>query len=66
MVDVTSGTYRVTRWNTWNGTPTSSQIVSAPTGSLTVSLPAPLAADIAMKFERVSDQQKLYLPLITK
>lgn len=63
--DVGTGRYRVTWWNAWHGTQTSSQIVSAPGGSLVVSLPAPLASDIAMKFERVYDY-KLYLPLVLK
>lgn len=65
--DVATGNYRVTWWNAWNGTPSTSQIVSAPTGALVVSLPAPLASDIAMQFERVYDHTyRLYLPLVIK
>jgi hypothetical protein len=61
--NLAAGTYRVRWWNTWNGTPTSSQLVNTTNGTLTVALPVPLASDIALKWERVYPHQ-IFLPLV--
>ena len=63
--NLAAGTYRVRWWNTWNGTPTSSQLVNTTNGTLTVALPAPLASDIALKWERISTYM-IFSPLILR
>jgi len=63
--NLAAGTYRVRWWNTWNGTPTSSQLVNTTNGTLTVALPVPLASDIALKWERISTYM-IFSPLILR
>ncbi|MCS7286979.1 MAG: hypothetical protein NZ653_07595, partial [Anaerolineae bacterium] len=62
-----SGTYRVTWWDTWSGTVFLTQTVSTTGSSLTLTLPAPLKADVALQFDQLSDWMfSLYLPLVLR
>ncbi len=62
-----TGLYRVTWWDTWNGTAILTQTIPAVAGGLDLSLPAPLADDIALQFEPVAGTvYSLYLPLILR
>ena len=63
--DVVTGTYRVTWWDTWAGAPTTTQLVNTTGRTLTVPLPAPLSADIALKWERVYPY-RVFLPLVLR
>ena len=60
--DLLTGTYRVTWWDTWAGVPTASQLVTTTGSTLNVPLSAPLATDVALKWERVYPY-RVFLPL---
>jgi hypothetical protein len=60
-----TGTYRVTWWDTWTGAPTASQLVTTSGTTLTVSLPAPLSADVALRWERIYPH-RVFLPLVLR
>ena len=62
LPDLSPGTYRITWWNTWTGAPTGSQLVTTTSETLVIPLPAPLASDVALKWERSSPNQA-FLPM---
>jgi hypothetical protein len=63
--DLVTGTYRITWWDPWAGVPTASQLVTTSSTTLTVSLPAPLSADVALRWERIYPH-RVFLPLVLR
>jgi hypothetical protein len=61
--DLVTGTYRVTWWDTWAGAPTTRQLVTTTGSTLTISLPTPLATDVALQWEWI---YPIFLPLILR
>jgi hypothetical protein len=62
---VVTGTYRITWWDAWNGTPTNSQLINATNSALVINLPSPLAASTALKWERIYPYH-YYLPAVRR
>ncbi|MCS6881072.1 MAG: hypothetical protein RMK84_01705 [Oscillochloridaceae bacterium] len=52
--DLAPGVYHVTWWDTYTGTVTLTERVATGPSGLTLRLPAPLASDVALRFERRS------------
>jgi hypothetical protein len=62
---VVTGTYRITWWDAWNGTPTNSQLINATNSALVINLPGPLTTSTAFKWERINPYRR-YLPVVRR
>lgn len=65
LSNVPEGNFRVIWWDTWQGKPIATQLLTSQNGQLTLSLPSELSEDVAVKFEGVL-ANSLYLPLVLK
>jgi hypothetical protein len=65
--DLAPGLYHVTWWDTLAGAPFLTQTVPGTASGLHLSLPGPLASDVAVKFEPVRGQlHSLHLPIVLR